>query len=213
MDGHQEDIRLLDTSIVLVVVGSAVVLVDIDQSGVPLVPDALGYLLVAIGGARLTQLDRTTHGLESRLARIGVSIAVIATLSGLVWLASSFGLRAPAEVATGGSAWIDAGLGSATVVAAVLLFRELSRWFHTRDLEPPARRLWRAAHVVGWPWGVVAALHVLAVGARPGSHDLVTRQVDTPLAVPLALGMFATLAYGAWALLDARADLRRLTQA
>lgn len=202
-----EAARRMSTTLLLLVIGGAVVLVNVDVDGTPLVPDVVGYLVLAVVGARLAAQPAEDANVRARLRRVGGALVVVGLLSAVDWLATFAGLRPPPEAAGGAPAWFHAVWLAAWVAVGVLLLATVARWCAARGHEDSARRLRRAAHVVGWPWGALALLSV--VGAAVFSTaDPSTRHVETPLVIPLVLGMLATLGYCAWALLRTRREIR-----
>jgi hypothetical protein len=193
-------------TLLLVVVGAALVVLDLDVNHLPLIPDGLGYGLLAIAGIRLATFEGQVPG--TSLKRTGVGLSVVATISAVDWLLALAGRRPAPEVATGAVAWFDAALLLATVGVGVLLLWLLARWFAERNLGRAAQRLRIGAAALGLTWGTFALLASVATVVlhswdRPAVH------FETPWVIPVVLVMFAALGYCAWALLSARADLRR----
>lgn len=179
----------------LVVIGGAFVAVDFNLDPVPLVPDGVGYALLAVAGGRLASATVTAAPGGGRLTRVGVAVAVVAAIGALSWTAELVGLRPPAD----DEVWV-------WMVMAVMvwLFVALSRWCGAHGLAGSERRLRVAAHVLGWSWGALAggvlvAVVVFDAGARVAP--------DSPWVVAVVVGTFATLVYAAWALLRTRADV------
>jgi H+/Cl- antiporter ClcA len=71
-----------------------------------------------------------------------------------------------------------------------------------------AQRLRIGAQALGLTWGTFALWAGVATAVFQG-QDRATVQFETPLVIPVVLVMFAALAYCAWAVLSARAELRR----
>jgi hypothetical protein len=193
-------------TLLLVVVGAALVVLDLDVNHLPLIPDGLGYGLLAIAGIRLATFEGQVPG--TSLKRTGAGLSVVATISAIDWLLALAGRRPAPEVATGAAAWFDAALLLATIGVGVLLLCLLAPWFAERNLGRAAQRLRFGAVALGLTWGTFALLAsvatiVLHTWDRPAVH------FETPWVIPVVLVMFAALGYCAWALLSARADLRR----
>lgn len=195
-------------TLLLVVVGAGLVVLDFDINRIPLIPDGLGYGLLAVAGIRLVTVER--HLVGTSLKRAGAGLTVVATISAVDWLAILAGWRPAPDAATGAVAWFDAVLLLATVSVGVLLLVPLSRWFTERDLHQAAQRLRFGAQALALTWGTFALLAVVATTV-PQSQDRAAARLETPLAIPVVLVMFAALGYCAWALLKAQTDLRRQT--
>lgn len=198
--------RSMSTTLLLLVIGGVVVVLDINADGTPLVPDVVGYLVLAVAGARLSAQSAEIPDLRAWLRRVGGGLVVVAGVSAVDWLATLGGQRPPSQGAGSGLAWFDAALLAASVAVGVLVLATVARWFAERGHENAANRLRRAAHVAGWPWGAFALLSV--GGAAVSTVTDFSESVETPLVAPLVLGMFAALAYCAWALLRTRREIR-----
>lgn len=193
-------------TLLFVVVGAGLVVLDFDINRIPLIPDGLGYGLLAVAGIRLVTVERHLAG--TSLKRAGAGLTVVATVSAVDWLAILAGRRPAPEAATGTVAWFDAAVLLATVSVGVLLLVLLSRWFAERGLHQATQRLRFGAQALALTWGTFALLAGVAI-AVVQSQDRAATHLETPLAIPVVLVMFTALGYCAWALLKARTELRR----
>lgn len=109
-------------------------------------------------------------------------------------------LRPGPDVATGPYAWFDAMMLAVSVAVGVAVLMVTSRWFADRSRGDSARRLRRAAHLVGWPWGAFALISLVSVAVFTAT-DASPVDVKSFLVIPLIMVLFAPLAYCAWVLL------------
>lgn len=207
--------RRLATALLLILVGGAVVLVDFRVDATPLVPDIVGHALLVAAGVLLASDPIAATAGGHRFRRVGLAIAALSVLWALYWLATLDRLPSGSGVAVGQPPPEPGGapspgpeivLFSAGVATMVWFLVTASRWCADQGMAAAEQRLHRSAHIVGWPWGaLVVVMSVAALVAGFSGRELHT---ETPLAVPIVFGLFATLAYAAWALSAARSEIR-----
>lgn len=194
-----------------VVVGALLVVLDLDVDGIPLLPDPIGWSIVAIGAVRLRapQLREGGHRAPAR-RRVGGALLVLAVVSAIDGVLELSGVRAPAEVASRPWALWDAALLVATVVVVVAFLRTVAAWAADRPSPRAAARLRRSSLLLGVAWGAVAV--ALLVAAAVLDTGDVAADLGGGAGLVLAVGvlaMFGVLAHAGWALLRLRGELLR----
>lgn len=207
--------RRLATALLLIPLGGVIVLVDVHADATPLVPDIAGHALLAVAGVLLASDPIAAAAGGHRFRRVGLAIAALSVLWALHWLTtlgesppgSGVALeQPPPESGVAPSPGLEIVLFPAGVATMVWFLVTACRWCADQGMAAAEQRLRRSVHVVGWPWGAVVVVMLAAtVVARLSGRELHT---ETPLAVPLVVGLFVTLAYAAWALLATRSEIR-----
>lgn len=140
--------RRLAAALLLAVAGGALVMVDVILNGMPLVPDPAGYALVAVAGVLLTA-EPVTGVAGGRFQHVGATMAVLAVLATVDWVAIGAEWRPPPDAVAGRWALLDAAFLAAAVAVTVWLLVHVSRWCASQGLLRVHRRVRRSIHLVG----------------------------------------------------------------
>lgn len=73
----------MSTTLLLLVIGGTIVMVDLNVNGTGFVPDVLGFLVLAVAGARLAAQPVDDPDLRKSLRAAGAGLSAVAVISGI----------------------------------------------------------------------------------------------------------------------------------